>query len=199
MQPPLCPVVALVASAGGLHSIARVLQDLPSDLPVCVIVLLHTPPHRRERLAEVLTSRSGRTVRRAEDGAPVTEGSIWVAPAGCHVLVTPQGTLSLIISGSFPPSRPSADLLLTSMALSLGPLATAVILSGAGNDGATGATAIDKHGGLVMTSDQLTSAHWSMPRAAIERDQIVDAVVPVHHLADALVQRVVTGAESRQR
>jgi two-component system chemotaxis response regulator CheB len=78
-------------------------------------------------------------------------------------------------------------------------LATAVILSGAGNDGATGATAIDKHGGLVMTSDQLTSAHWSMPRAAIERDQIVDAVVPVHHLADALVQRVVTGAESRQR
>ena len=189
-------MVALVASAGGLPATARVLQDLPADPPGCVVVLMHTPPHRRERLAEVLTRRSGRTVLRAEDGAALTEGSAWVAPAGCHVLVTPQGTLSLIISGSFPPSRPSADLLLTSMALSLGPMAIAVILSGAGNDGATGATAIDKHGGVVMTSDQLTSAHWSMPRAAIERDQIVDAVVPVQQLADAVVKRLVSAATS---
>jgi two-component system chemotaxis response regulator CheB len=192
-------VVALVASAGGLPATVQVLQDLPADLPACVIVLLHTPPHRRDRLDEVLTRRSGRMVARAEDGAPLTEGSTWAAPSGCHVLVTPQQTLSLIISGSFPPARPSADLLLTSMALALGPMATAVILSGAGNDGATGATAIDKHGGLVMTSDQLTSAHWSMPRAAIERDQVVDAVVPVHQLADAVVQRLVSAARSLPR
>jgi two-component system chemotaxis response regulator CheB len=190
-----CPAVALVASAGGLTATSQVLQDLPADVPACVLVLLHTPPHRSDRLAEVLTRKSGRPVGRAEDGVPLREGTAWVAPAGCHLLVTPEGRLSLIISGSFPPSRPSADLLLTSMALSLGPLATAVIMSGAGNDGATGATAIHKHGGLVLTSDQLTSAHWSMPRAAIERDQAVDDVVPVHHLAEAVVKRLVTAAQ----
>jgi len=187
-----CPVVALVASAGGLPAVTRVLGDLPSDLPAAVLVLLHTPPHRHDRLPEVLTRQSGRAVERAADGAPLEERRTWVAPSGCHVLVTPRQELSLIISGPFPPARPSADLLLTSMAVSLGVAATAVIMSGSGHDGATGATAVHKHGGMVLTTDQLTSEHWSMPRAAIERDTIVDEVVPVDHVAEVVVRRLIS-------
>lgn len=183
-------MIALVSSAGGLSATLQVLDGLPRDLPACVLVLQHSPPHRRHGLAELLAARVGRPVGPAEDDAPLTAGMTWVAPSGCHTLVTPARRLSLIVSGSFPPARPSADLLLTSMALSLGPDATAVIMSGAGHDGATGATAIHKHGGLVMTSDESTSQHFSMPKSTIERDSAVDKVIPVHHIADHLVARL---------
>lgn len=190
MEVTACPVIALVSSAGGLSATIEVLSGLPRDLPACVLVLQHSSPGRRSVVAELLASRVGRPVVPAEDGAPLAPGMVWVAPAGCHTLVTPQGRLSLIVSGTFPPARPSADLLLTSMALSLGPAATAVIMSGAGNDGATGATAIHKHGGLVVASDRSTSENFSMPRSTIERDQVVDEVVPLHHIADNLVLRL---------
>jgi two-component system, chemotaxis family, protein-glutamate methylesterase/glutaminase len=192
-----CPVVALVSSAGGLSATTQVLHDLPEDFPACVLVLQHTSPYRRDRLPEVLGARVARPVKRAEDGALLTPGMTWVAPAGCHMLVTPQWRLSLIISGTFPPARPSADLLLASMALSVGEAAIAVIMTGSGHDGATGATAVHKHSGLVVTTDESTSEHFSMPRSTIERDNVVDEVVPVHHVADYLVRRLVTAGSGR--
>ena len=191
-----CPVVALVSSAGGLAATTQVLRDLPADLPASVLVLQHTPPNRRERLAEILSARLGRPVSRAEDGARLTPGMTWVAPAGCHLLVTPEWRLSLIISGTFPPARPSADLLLTSMALSVGEAAIAVIMTGSGQDGATGATAVHKHGGLVVATDESTSEHFSMPRSTIERDAVVDEVVAVPRVADYLVRRLVSAGST---
>ncbi|WP_432476436.1 chemotaxis protein CheB [Nocardioides sp. GXQ0305] len=115
---------------------------------------------------------------------------VLAAPPGCHTLFTPDGRVSLIVSGAFPPSRPSADLLLTTLAMAVGPRAIAVVLSGSGHDAATGATAVYKHGGVVITTDKETSAHFSMPAATIARDEIVDAVVTVPELGARLVQLV---------
>ncbi len=89
-------------------------------------------------------------------------------------LVTVGHQLALISTDHWPPSRPSADLLLTSLALVAAQQTIAVILSGGGSDGATGAVALHDFGGTVIAADKAPSAHFGMPEAAIGRD---DAVV----------------------
>jgi two-component system chemotaxis response regulator CheB len=125
-----------------------------------------------------------------------------VAPAGYHTLVTCGARISLIVSGDAPPYRPSADLLLTSLALAAGPRAVAVVLSGYGNDGATGATgatAIHHHGGAVIASNQATSTVSVMPSATINRDEIIDYVVSVDEIPALLVRLASFAVESPAR
>lgn len=180
------PVMALVGSAGGLAAVTRVLEGLPADLNAAVIVLIHQVPDRENRLVGVLGRRSPLAVRAAQDDEPLRAGVVVVAPPGRHVLIAPGPRVVLIVSGAAPPSRPSADLLLTTLAVQCGPRATAVVLSGNGHDGATGATAVHRFGGTVLASSEASSEVFSMPEATILRDSAVDHVVAVDAIAELL-------------
>ena len=179
-------VMALVGSAGGVAAVSQVLQGLPADLNAAVIVLLHQVPDRDNRLVDVLRRRSVLVVEPAQDNEPLMPGVVVVAPPGKHVLIAPGPRVVLIVSGAVPPSRPSADLLLTTLAVQCGPRATAVVMSGYGHDGATGATAIHRFGGTVLASSEASSEVFSMPEATILRDSAVDHVVAVDAVADVL-------------
>ena len=183
-------VVALVSSAGGLQATSSVLADLPAEFPGAILVLQHVPPDHKSLLPDILQRRTPLPVMRAEDKASLEPGQVHVAPSGCHTLIAPDGRVSLIVSGPYPPARPSADLLLTTLGMAFGRRAIAVVMSGSGHDAATGATAVHKCGGIVLTTDAETSAHFSMPAATIARDKIVDAVVPVPELGQRLLELV---------
>jgi two-component system chemotaxis response regulator CheB len=184
------PVVALVASAGGVDALSRVLSGLPAELAASVIVLLHMSPDRESVLPRILARVSALQVGAARDGDTLSPGQVVVAPAGRHVLITPELRIALIESGAFPPSRPSADLLLATLATAAGARAIAVILSGNGHDGATGATAVHRFGGTVLASDEASSSSFSMPAATIARDGAMDHVVDVDRLAPLLVRLI---------
>lgn len=173
------PIVAMVCSAGGLDALTRVLSQLPADFPAAVLVLQHIDPEAQSSLRAILARRTPLSVEDATEGAALRPGHALVAPPGRHTLVTQSGTVALIESGARPPYRPSADLLLTSLALTVGARAMAVVLSGHGIDGATGATAVHHFGGLVIASDEASSTEFSMPGATISRDTIIDHVVPL--------------------
>lgn len=195
------PVVALVSSAGGLDASTRVVAGLPEALHATVLVLQHTSPDRESLLPQILSRRTGRQVFLAEDGSPLEPGAILVAPPGCHTLVSRDLRLVMIESGPFPPWRPSADLLLTTMAMALGPAAIAVVLSGQSHDAATGATAIHKMGGLVITSDEESSQHFTMPRSTLERDQIAPPALSMPEMVERLPELLRTvdlGAVGRE-
>ena len=114
--------------------------------------------------------------------------TVTVVPAGCHMVVTPDAHARLVTSGGFPPNRPSADLLLSTMGVSLGARAIAVVLSGCGRDAATGATVIHEFGGTVLAADPDCTEHPSMPTEAIGRDEVVDHVLAPRDIAAFLVK-----------
>jgi two-component system chemotaxis response regulator CheB len=180
------PVVALVCSAGGLPALQRVLAPLPPDFPAAVVVLQHQSPHHRSLLAPLLARRCRLPVRDARNGDALIAGTVLVVPPGTHALATRHNTLALIASAGPPPYRPSADLLLTSLAVTAGPRVVAVVLSGGGNDGATGAVAVHDLGGTVIAADRASSTHFSMPEAAIGRDDAVNHVLPVDEIPGLL-------------
>lgn len=181
------PVVAMVCSQGGLDALVRVLLPLRADFPAAVIALRHHSPDTASSLAEILDGHTPLPVGWVRDGAALIPGRVVVVPPGKHALVTARRTTALIPSGERPPYRPSADLLLTTLALAVGPQAIAVVLSGRGLDGATGATAVHHFGGQVIASDATTSAFFAMPEATITRDEAVDHVLPLDDIAPLLV------------
>lgn len=190
-------VVALVSSVGGLAASSEILGGLPRDFPAALIVLQHAEPTRASLLADILSRRSLAPVELASDGAQLTPGRVLVAPSGAHTLIAADLTIRLIRSGAAPPSRPSADLLLTTLALAAGPRAIAVVLSGGGIDAATGATAVHSLGGFVLVSDEASSENFSMPAATIARDGITDVVLPLSGIAAALADLVSGDLQAR--
>jgi two-component system chemotaxis response regulator CheB len=187
-------VVALVASTGGVDALSRVLSGLSPELPAAILVLLHMAPDRESALPHILGRTTALDVQPATDGVELTAGRVLVTPAGRQMLITGDARVALMPSGAFPPSRPSADLLLTTLALAVGPRAIAVVLTGNGHDGATGATAIHRFGGTVIATDAASSQSFSMPAATIAVDHAVDHVVhldAVPALLAALLERAV--------
>jgi two-component system chemotaxis response regulator CheB len=185
------PIVALVCSAGGLSALTRVLAPLPADLRAAVIALQHQDPERASQLPTLLQDRTALPVGPATDGDVLQPGRVLVAPPGQHTLVTAGLAIALIPSGSLPPYRPSADLLLTTLATAAGARVIAVVLSGAGNDAATGATAVHRFGGTVIASSEATSEHFAMPHATIGRDHVIDHVLALDDVAALLLTMVI--------
>jgi two-component system chemotaxis response regulator CheB len=188
------PVVACVSSAGGLDALTRVLGPLSEDFSAAVIVLQHHDPDQRSQLVEILAGRCALPVVEVGHHQTLEPGRVFVAPIGRHTLVSSDGTFVVVLSGEYPPYRPSADLLLTSLALAAGPMAFAVVLSGNGNDGATGATVIHDLGGTVIAADAASSANYAMPAATIARGDALDYETNVDDIAE-LLQALVTRSQ----
>jgi two-component system chemotaxis response regulator CheB len=190
------PILALVCSVGGLEALRAVLEPLPPDFPAAIIALQHQSPEHHSYLAELLDRHCMLPVREACDGEQLRSGRVHVVPPGCHALVTVDDCLALIPAESFG-YRPSADLLLASLAVVAPRRAIAVVLSGAGNDGAVGATAVHKLGGTVIAADEASSGCFAMPQAAIRRSGIVDQVVAVEAIPALLQTLVSTSSQAR--
>ena len=118
-------------------------------------------------------------------------GQVLVVPAGRHLLVTSEARVGLIDTGALPPARPSADLLLATLAVTCGPRVLAVVLTGLGHDGQAGVRAVVHCGGTVLAQDEATSAFAAMPAAAVATG-MVRHVLPLDELAAAILAHAST-------
>jgi two-component system chemotaxis response regulator CheB len=185
-------VVALAASAGGLTALSTILSALPTDFPAALLVVQHLDPRHRSLMAEILSRRTSLPVKQAEEGDRVSPGKVYVAPPNRHLLVNPNGTISLSQSELVHFVRPSADLLFESVAASYKHRAIAVVLTGTGSDGSMGVAAIKKMNGTVIAQDEKTSQFSGMPSAAVQTGH-VDFILPLDEISLALVTLVMKG------
>ena len=185
-------IVALAASAGGLRALSRVLALLPVDFPAVIVVVQHLHPRYRSLMADILGRRTPLRVKQAEEAEQVSPATVYIAPPNRHLLVNPDGTLSLTQSELVHFLRPSADLLFESVAASYRERAIAVVLTGTGSDGAMGVQAIKKMGGTVIAQDEASAEFFGMPSAAIHSGS-VDFVLPLDEIPAALVTLVIKG------
>jgi two-component system chemotaxis response regulator CheB len=184
-------VVAIAASTGGLKAISEVLSALPSDFPAAITVVQHLSCEYRSYMAEILSQRTALPVKQAEEGDRLRPGNVYIALSGRHLLVNPNGTLSLSDTPKVNFVRPAADNLFVSLASSFKSKAIAVVLTGKKSDGLLGVVAIKNHGGIVIAQDEATSEHFGMPKSAIDTGK-VDFILPLQAIASTLSELVMT-------
>ena len=178
-------IVAIAASAGGIAALSKVLGGLPAGFPVPVVVVQHLDPRHQTIIADVLGRRTKLPVRLAADGDQAIAGTIYVAPPNHHLLVGEDGRLSLSSSELVHFVRPSADLLFESVAGAYGGRALACVLTGSGNDGAMGASAVKSRGGTVIVQDPEQADFRGMPDAAVASGA-VDFILPLDEIASVI-------------
>ena len=177
-------IVAIAASAGGLAVLSSIVETLPADLPVPVLITQH-----RSRCLGYLERLLGRNARlRVRQAGPkerLEAGNIYVAPGGCHTTVGRGGTV--VVTEGMPIAfvTPSADLLFGSLAEVYGRRAIACVLTGMGADGAAGVTKLRKRGGFVIAQRPGSAAYPGMPASAIETRK-VDLVLDAQDIGFAL-------------
>jgi two-component system chemotaxis response regulator CheB len=143
-------------------------------------------------MADILSRRTALKVQEAKEGTQLNSGTAYIAPSNRHLLVNPDGTVSLTQSELVHFVRPSADLLFESVAASYKERAIAVVLTGTGSDGSMGVKGIKKMGGTVIVQDKKTSEFFGMPGAAMQTGS-VDFVLPLEEIPSALLTLVSTG------
>lgn len=177
--------VGVGASTGGPPALYRFLGALPRDLAVPVLVVQHISKGFVSGLVRWLAAATPIPVSIAEHGAPLTGARVYVAPDDQHLEVGEHERIVLStgpLAGGF---RPSASVLFESMARVYGSGATAVVLTGMGDDGVRGARAVRAAGGRVLAQDEETSTVFGMPRAVVHAG-LADIVGPVEVLAARL-------------
>lgn len=167
---PSTRLIAIGASTGGTDATRRVLGGLPIDSPG-IVVVQHMPAGFTSMYADRLNQELGLRAVEARDGDPILEGTVYIAPGELQCAVVRSGpTFSLRIRPGPKVSghAPSVDVLLASVAMTAGPRAVGVVLTGMGRDGAEGLLALRRAGGRTLVQDAATSVVDGMPRAAWE-------------------------------
>lgn len=182
-------VVAIAASAGGVKALSTVVESLPEDFPIPVLVVQHVDRRHRSLIAQILQRHTKLEVSEAKQGDKIAPGRLYVAPPDQHMLVSDSGRLNLMHTELVNFVRPSADLMFESVAGTYRDRAIGVVLTGSGSDGAQGIRAIKAVGGTTIAQDEATSEMFGMPGAAIATGSI-DFVLPIQEIGFAITTLV---------
>ena len=159
--------IVVGVSAGGLNALTRLLEKLPFNFPVPVIVVQHRARDDRSLLEEVVQQKCEVHVKQADEKETVKGGTVYFAPPDYHLLIEKDGTFSLTHDMPVNYSRPSIDVLFETAADVFRARLLGIILTGANHDGAEGISAISRYGGTTIAQDPATAEYPEMPNAAI--------------------------------
>ena len=177
-------VVAIGASLGGLDAVRALLRNIPEDFTAPIVVAQHRMNDPDGLLVDLLAGQSRLPVSEPDDKEPILCGHVYVAPPDYHLIVE-RGYFALSTDEAVCHARPSIDVLFESVALSYGPLAIAVVLTGSSRDGAEGARAVKAAGGRVLVQDPRTAWSPVAPKAVLATTA-VDAVLDIDGLGAKL-------------
>jgi two-component system chemotaxis response regulator CheB len=180
MAMPATDIVVIGASAGGVEALQRVVSGLRPDFPAAVCVVLHVPAWGLSKLPAILTRSGPLSASHPEDGSPVRNGHIYVAPPDQHLIVN-DGHVQLSAGPKENRHRPAVNVLFRSAALAYGPRVIGVILTGALDDGTSGLWEIKQRGGMAIVQEPSEALFPDMPRNALENVP-VDRVAPLQEL-----------------
>ncbi len=179
-------MIVIGGSLGGCAALREILRRLPADFSQAIAVVLHRHREEESLLVSLLQAGLALPVNEVEDKEPIEPGHVYVCPADYHLLID-QGCFALSTDDPVNFARPSVDVLFESVAEWERDQAIAVILTGRGSDGASGAKKIRESRGIVLIQDPRTAEGPWMPLAAI--NAVPDArVLGLPEIAEALVE-----------
>jgi two-component system chemotaxis response regulator CheB len=163
---PIKPkLISIGISTGGPEALAAVFKSITEKVTVPMLIVQHMPPIFTEKLAVMLSKLSPVEVREAKQGDKLMPGVCLVAPGDYHMMITRDGEISLNQDEKVCFVRPSADVLLTSIAQNFDKQVLNIIMTGMGEDGANGSKKLNVKGAYTYIQSKESSCVWGMPGA----------------------------------
>jgi len=181
-------IIGIGSSTGGTEAVKDVLAGLPADMPG-IVVSQHIPAAFSASFANSCNKVTQLIVVEARDRQQILPGHVYIAPGDRHLIVQRDGARYVISLNDGPPvnrHKPSVDVMFRSLAENAGSNAVALMLTGMGDDGATGSGEMKENGAPVLVQDERTSVVWGMPGEVVKRG-FADEVLPLSKIADRLI------------
>jgi two-component system chemotaxis response regulator CheB len=187
-------IIAIGASTGGTEALKTVLTAMPPNAPG-ILVVQHMPAKFTTSFAERLNELCAITVKEADDGDSLVNGTALLAPGNYHMLLRRSGAHYYVQVKQGPlvhHQRPSVDVLFHSVADYAGGNAVGIILTGMGADGAKGLLKMKEAGARTVAQDEKSCIVFGMPKEAIKMGA-VDQVVSLDHIGETALQLAISG------
>ncbi|WP_338452067.1 CheB methylesterase domain-containing protein [Niallia oryzisoli] len=184
-------IVLIGTSTGGPSALQTVLSGLPEKIAASIVIVQHMPSGFTKSLANRLNSLTNITVKEAENGEVLQNGTAYITPGGCHLRIKQSGRKILVeldhITKSFT-HCPSVDLMFASASNLLEYGKIAVVMTGMGSDGSKGLITLKKTGHVKAIAESKESCIvYGMPKAAIATE-LIDDIVNVEHIAKTILK-----------
>jgi len=161
-------IVVLGGSAGSFKILYQAVRSFPADMGKAVVIVIHRKRNFLSEIEEIFGETSHLNVKQISDKVPVKKNTIYVAPANYHTLVEKTGHFSLDVSDAVWFSKPSIDVTFESVADAYADRATAILFSGANQDGAAGLLKLRNSGSLTIVQNPEEAEMREMPQAAVD-------------------------------
>lgn len=190
-------VFAIGASTGGVQALSLVLSQMPANCPG-IVVVQHMPAQFTSSFANRLDRECEIEVREAQNGDHVIPGLALIAPGGFHMHLCRSGAIYYVEVKDGPlvcRQKPSVDVLFESVAKYAGINAVGAILTGMGEDGASGMLAMRKAGSRTIAQDEQSCIVFGMPKEAIELGA-AEKIAPLSDIAQTMMNLALSPANA---
>lgn len=172
-------IIVIGASTGGPSAVEYVINNLPRNLKIPVVIVQHMPHRFLETFSQRLNDQGTLPVKLADKGEVLKDGIIYIAPGEANLQIqniAGANTFTFTDRKYREFNNPSVDCLFESVADAYGKYCIGVIMTGMGKDGVVGLTKIKEKGGYTVAQDEESSVVYGMPKAAFESGAVKQVV-----------------------
>lgn len=177
-------LLAIGGEAAATQTLFELFGAFPANCPPTVVVQ-HLGAGLAGTMIDKLAAEIAPRIVLAEDGMPVEQGTIYLAPPGeTHVVVDswPNGKLRMLPRDPVAGERPSISILFASVAKAAGAESVGLLLGADGEDGDAGVRALSAGNGFYITPAEDRSQGYTMAR------RMANQPVPADQLARTLLK-----------
>jgi len=161
-------LIAIGASAGGPMVVKEILEKLPENLTVPIIIVQHIESEFTQGYVDWLNLTSKIKVLIAKDGESMEPGKAYMAPGDYHIGVKSANTLRISKEAPDNGLRPSVAFLFRSVLNVYHHKSICILLSGMGVDGAKELKMLRDAGSITIAQNAETALIHGMPGEAIK-------------------------------
>lgn len=159
------------ASTGGPVALETVLTKVPASFSIPIVLVQHMPGTFTSAFAERLNRLCQIEVKEGEHGEKLRPGAAYLSPGGRQTYIKQNGSGAMLELGDAPPQvnyKPCIDITFNSAANNTKEKVLAIVMTGMGSDGCTGARTLKQKGATVWAQDENSSVIYGMPMAVVE-------------------------------
>jgi two-component system chemotaxis response regulator CheB len=168
-------MLGIVCSTGGPSALVQLLGALGPAFPLPILLVQHMTAGFLDGFASWLETVCPFSVKVVTDGCIPVARAVHMAPAERHLQLA-AGRLRLDAGNPISFQRPSGTVLFQSMAQDLRANSFGILLTGIGNDGASGLLDIRRSGGYTIAEDESTAVVYGMPAAAVQMGAVCESL-----------------------